>query len=426
MRKVSGLSDMASRSLLAVVIVAASFSGPLGADPMELGSGDCFRELASIDYGHSSGGLENNRFRYVFQHVDQYPYYRVAEGVFIGIRTPGTGPGSIVPNRLYWSFVQGREGVGAEENYSLFHDIRGRADVSGVPVDIDVRGDFAFFLYPGSATDETTYLAQAAKEGSFSVLATTENGAEFIGTRKSGQWRLGKNTALRLYSSRFSHCDVWCDGEYEGKYLRTVFMVENTVTVGGRTHRRDRLCRLEYYPLVVTNSTALLPAVHEELAARADRIRAARIVNRLEPASSDEWTAAFERVDPSVLVEVATMPRDHRGDFSTDTPFGTVSIRFTRDLSEDNDDLRTSAFFRGSYRYWSHSIVGRLMVADRDLGPVTDVDLGEINWGDQLRSRVLEQQFRTFGSAYPNENGALRCGNESCDIVVQRQLLSLH
>ena len=142
---------------------------------------------------------------------------------------------------------------------SLFHDIRGRADVSGVPVDIDVRGDFAFFLYPGSATDETTYLAQAAKAGGFSVLATTDNGAEFIGTRKSGQWRLGEHTALRLYSSRFSHCDVWCDGQYENKYLRTVFMVENTVNVGGRTHRRDRICRLEYYPLVVTNSNYPAP-----------------------------------------------------------------------------------------------------------------------------------------------------------------------
>lgn len=417
---------MGSRSLRAVVIVAASFSGPLQADPMEPGNGDCFRELASIDYGHSSEGLENNRFRYVFQHSDQYPYYRVAEGVFIGIRTPGTRPGSIVPDRLYWSLVQGREGVGAEDNYSLFHDIRGRADVNGVPVDIDVRGDFAFFLYPRSATDETTHLAQAAKGGGFSVLATTDNGAEFIGTRKSGQWRLGENTVLRLYSSRFSQCDVWCDGQYEGKYLRTVFMAENTVNVGGRMHRRDRICRLEYYPLVVTNSTTLLPAVHGELAARGDRIHMARIVNRLEPASSDEWTAAFERVDPSVRVKVATMPRDHRGDFSADTRFGTVSIRFTRDLSEDNDDLRTSAFFRGSYRYWRHYIVGRLLVADRDLGPVTVVDLGEINWGSQLRSRVLEQRFRTAGSAYDNENGALRCGEETCDIVVKRQLLSLH
>ncbi len=421
-----GLLGMGSWALWTVALSAAFFGGPLQADSVGLGNGDCFRELASIDYGHSSEGLENNRFRYVFQHVDEYPYYRVVEGVFIGIRTPGTGPGAMVPNRNYWSFVHGREGVGAEDNISLFHDIRGVAEVSGVPVEIDAGGDFAFFLYPRSATDDTTYLAQAASGGSFSVLATTDNGAEFIGTRKSRDWRLGENTALRLYSSRFSQCDVWCDGEYEGKYLRTVFMVENTVTVGGRTHRRDKICRLPYYPLVVTNSTALLPAVHEELAVRADRIQAARVVNGLEPASSDEWTAAFERVDPSVLVKVAAMPRDHRGDFSADSRFGTVSIRFTRDFSEDNDDLRSSSFYRGNYRYWSHSIVGRLLVDDRDLGPVTVVNLGEINRGNVLRSTVLDQKFRTAGSSYRNDNGGLQCGNDACDIVVQRKLLRLH
>ena len=417
---------MGSRSLLAVVIFSAFASGPVLAEPMEPGNGDCFRELASIDFGHSSEGLENNRFRYVFQHIDQYPYYRAVAEVFIGIRTPRVELRSIVPNRNYWSFVQGREGVGAEDNISLFHDIRGVADVGGVPVEIDAGGDFAFFLYPRATSDDTTYLAHAASGGSFSVLATTDNGAEFIGARKSGDWRLGEHTALRLYSSRFSQCDVWCDGEYEGKYLRTVFMVEHTVNVGGSTHRRDKICRLAYYPLVVTNSAALLPAVHEELAVRADRIHAARIVNRLEPASSDEWAAAFEQVDPALLVKVATMSRNHRGDFSADTPFGTVSIRFTRDLSEDNDDLRSGAFYRGNYRYWTHSIVGRLLVGDRDLGPVTVVDLGEINRGNVLRSRVLDQNFRAVGSGYRNDNGGLQCGDNACDIVVQRQLLRLH
>ena len=417
---------MGSRLLWTIVIVAAFFGGPLLADSVELGDGDCFRELASIDIGHSSEGLENNRFRHVFQHVDEYPYYRVVEGVFIGIRTAGTGPGAMVPNRNYWSFVQGREGVGAEDNISLFHDIRGVADVGGVPVEIDVGGDFAFFLYPRSATDETAYHASAARGGSFSVLATTDDGAEFIGTRKSGDWRLGEHTVLRLYSSRFSQCDVWCDGEYDGKYLRTVFMVENTVNVGGRTHRRDRICRMPYYPLVVTNSSALLPAVHEELAVRADRIHAARIVNGLEPASSDEWAAAFERVDPSVMVKIASMPRDHRGDFSTDTRFGTVTIRFTRDFSEDNDDLRSGAFYRGNYRYWTHSIVGRLLVDDQDLGPITVVDLGEINQGHNLRTVVLDQKFRTVGSTFRNDNGGLQCGDNTCDIVVQRKLLRLH
>ena len=149
-------------------------------------------------------------------------------------------------------------------------------------------------------------------------------------------------------------------------------------------------------------------------------------MNGLEPASADEWTAAFERVDPAVLVKVATMPGDHHGDFSADTRFGTVSIRFTRDFSEDNDDLRSGTFFRGNYRYWTHSIVGRLLVDERDLGPVTLVDLGEINRGNVLRSVVLDQKFRTAGSTYRNDKAGLRCGDDGCDIVVQRKLLRLH
>ena len=163
---------MRLRSFLAVVVFAAFSSGQVEADPIELGNGDCFGELASIDFGHSSETLGNNRFRYVFQHIDEYLYYRVVEAVFFGIRTPGTGPGAIVPNRNCWSLVPGREGVGAQDNYSLFHDIRGVADVRGVPVEIEAGGDFAFFLYPRSATDDTTYLAHAAKGGKFGVPAT--------------------------------------------------------------------------------------------------------------------------------------------------------------------------------------------------------------------------------------------------------------
>ena len=293
---------------------------------------DCFQELASVDYGHSSESFDSNRFRYVFQHVDEYPYYRIVEDVFVGIKTEKRELDSIVPNRYYWRFVQGRSGVGAKDNYSLFHDIRGETDVQGIPVQINVGGDFAFFLYPRSATDGRTYLAQGAKRGDFSVLATVGDGMEFIATRRSGQWRLGDDTVLRLYSSRFSHCDVWCDGEYGGKYLRTIFQLDHAVTVGGKTYQNSKLCRLQYYPLVVTNSTALLAAVEAELTARADRIHAARIVNGLVPASADEWKAAFERVDPTVLVKVAAMPRDHRGDYSVATKFGTVSVKFTRDL----------------------------------------------------------------------------------------------
>ena len=97
-----------------------------------------------------------------------------------------------------------------------------------------------------------------------------------------------------------------------------------------------------------------------------------------------------------------------------------MKIRFTRDFSEDNDDLISSAFYRGSYRYWRHSIVGRILVEDRELGAVTVVNLGEINRGSALRSRVLDQNFRTIGSTERNQNGGLQCGKNSCDVVVLR------
>ncbi|MYJ97129.1 MAG: hypothetical protein F4053_16590, partial [Proteobacteria bacterium] len=90
MKNESGLLRMRSRTLSAVVVFAACSSGLLQAETIELGDQDCYRELASIDFGHSSESLQNNRFRYVFQHVDEYPYYRVVEAVFIGIQTPRT------------------------------------------------------------------------------------------------------------------------------------------------------------------------------------------------------------------------------------------------------------------------------------------------------------------------------------------------
>ncbi|MCY3941070.1 MAG: hypothetical protein OXG29_08360, partial [Gammaproteobacteria bacterium] len=59
------------------------------------------------------------------------------------------------------------------------------------------------------------------------------------------------------------------------------------------------------------------------------------------------------------------------------------------------------------------------------LGPVTVVNLGEINRGNVLRTVVLDQKFGTVGSAFRNENGRLVCGDKTCDVVVLRQLLRL-
>ena len=106
-----------------------------------LGDEDCFEEVASVDYGDWSEALENNRFRYAFQHIEDYPYYRRVEDVFVGIKTSRWFPNGIVPGAVYWRFVDGRQGVGAEGHYSLIQDFRGRAAVRGVSVNVNSGDD---------------------------------------------------------------------------------------------------------------------------------------------------------------------------------------------------------------------------------------------------------------------------------------------
>ena len=96
------------------------------------------------------------------------------------------------------------------------------------------------------------------------------------------------------------------------------------------------------------------------------------------------------------------------------------------DLSEDNDGLVSWALDRGSYRYWCRSIVGRMFVEYRDLGAVTVVNLGEINRGVVLRSKELDQNFRTIGSTDHDQYGGLQCGENTCDVVVLRKQLRMH
>ena len=164
---------------------------------------DCYREVASIDYGDSSGNLENNRIRYVFQHMDEYPYYRRVADAYLGIETKRYFPGSTVPNRNYWRIVDGRKGVGAEGHYSLIQDIRGEANVLGVAVDVNVGDEFAFFFYDRNSYSDRTHYAHAAKGGHLGVMTTMGDKAEFIDVGRAKSWRLGSNTTLRLWSSRF-------------------------------------------------------------------------------------------------------------------------------------------------------------------------------------------------------------------------------
>ena len=75
-----------------------------------LGDADCFEKVASVDYGNRSEALENNRFRYAFQHVENHPYYRRVEDAFVGIETSRWFPNEIVLGAVYWRFVDGRHG----------------------------------------------------------------------------------------------------------------------------------------------------------------------------------------------------------------------------------------------------------------------------------------------------------------------------
>ena len=279
-----------------------------------LGDEDCFQEVASIDYGDSSDNLENNRIRYVFQHTEEYPYFRRVENAFLGIETERYFPESIVPNKNYWRIVDGRKGVGAKGHYSLIQDIRGEANVLGVGVDVNVGDEFAFFFYDRNSYTDLIHYAQAAKEGHLSVMTTMGDKVEFIDVGRATSWRLGSNTTLRLWSSRFVGREGdWSDGIYNNKVFRTLFFRRDKVEVAGVERQVTKICRLKWSPAALTNSEKLVPAVEEELARRADRVHALRIVNNIVPAEREEWRSAFLRLNPETFIHMLTVPKGHSG-----------------------------------------------------------------------------------------------------------------
>ena len=173
------------------------------AEAAALSDGDCSVEVASIDYGDWSEKLENNRFRHVFQYIDEYPYFRRVGNVYVGIETERYFPGSIRPNRSYWRNVDGRRGVGAAGHYSLIQDFRGEANVWGAAVGVNVTDEFAFFLYDRDGDTDSGYYAHAAKEGLLDVMTTIGDETEFVEVGKASHWRLGANSSPRAWSSRF-------------------------------------------------------------------------------------------------------------------------------------------------------------------------------------------------------------------------------
>lgn len=404
------------------------------ANPTEvtLGDGDCFEEVASIDFGHWSENLENNRISYVFQHTEEYPYYRRILDAFVGIETKRYFPESIRPNRSYWRNVDGRKGVGAKGHYSLIQDFRGQANVLGVGVDINLADEFAFFLYDKDEYTDRTHYAHAAKGGLISVMTTIGDDAEFIEVGKSSNWRIGSNTRLRLWSSRFLDSEgEWNEGIYHNKFFRTLFIRKERVEVAGVERQVAKICRLKWSPVALTNSEDLVPAIEEELARRADRIHALRIVQNEVPATREEWRAAFLRLSPETFIRVLTVPKGHSGDYSKSTEVGEIAVTFTRDPYSDQIWYSPEKVYRsdgakhdtGLYHFY---IGGRLSVDGRDLGWIITAGLGTYRrCCSENTPRLKNQEFAMQWRNVDRDEYRMTCGDDACNVYIKKEILRL-
>ena len=405
-----------------------------GTEPTEVtpGDGDCYEEVASIDYGDWSDKLENNQIRHVFQHVEEYPYYRRVSGAFVGIGTQRYYPNSIVPNRSYWRIMDGRKGVGAKGHYSLIQDFRGQANVLGVAVDINVADEFAIFFYDRDSHTDRTHYAHAAKEGLLGVMTTMGDKAEFIDVGKSPNWRLGSNTKLRVWSSRFLDREgEWDERLYHNKAFRTLFIRREKVEVAGVERRLTKICRLEWAPVAVTNSDKLVPAVEDELARRADRIHALRMVNNEVPADREEWRSAFLSLNPETFIHVLTLPKDHSGDFSKSTEIGEIAVTFTRDPNSDQIYYKPEKVYRsdgaqhntGYYRFF---VQGRLSVDGQDLGWIMDANMGTYyRCCSENTPRLRNQEFTMLWKDIERDEFRMRCGDDACNVYIKKAVLKL-
>lgn len=393
---------------------------------------DCYQEVASIDYGDSSENLENNRIRYVFQHMDEYPYYRRVDNAFLGIETERYFPGSIVPNRNYWRIMDGRKGIGAKGHYSLIQDIRGEANVLGVAVVVNVGDEYAFFFYDRNSHTDLTYYAHAAKGGHLGVMTTMGDKAEFIDVGRATSWRLGSQTTLRLWSSRFQDREGdWTDGIYNNKFFRTLFILRDKVEVAGVERRVTKICRLKWSPVALTNSEKLIPAIEEELARRADRVHALRIVNNKVPSEREEWRSAFLSLSPETFIHVLTVPKGHSGDFSKSTEVGEIAVTFTRDPYSDQIRYEPEKVWRsdgaqhntGFYRFF---VQGRLSVDGRDLGWIMDANIGTY-WRccSEDTRRLRDQEFAMHWKNVERDDFRMICGDDACNVYIRKGVLRL-
>ena len=415
---------MARRVTVAALLLLGLFgtASPSAAQPSMLGDGDCFKEIASLEYGEWSGSLDNNRFSYAFHHVEAYPYYRRVRGAFVGIETREDSLDGWEPGHR----IGGRQGVGAEGHYALLHDLRGRATLRGVTVEVTSAADFAYFLYDRDKDARSFYYAHVAPRGLLDVMTTTENGAEFIETHGLWPWN------PRFYwKARNTPQREWTTDRLEEKRFRTLFFHDRVVTIGGVEHTARKICRLEFSPLVVTNSAALAPTIEAELLRRAAKISAGRIATGTDSAGLAERRAAFRNLAPDSYVRVIALPSDHVGDFRGRSDlFGDVALTFTRDPNSDQIYyVREKKFVYYVNRETGYSffyVRGHLSVGGRDLGVPVNGSLGRYYRCCTEDTRALK--FQTFEMRWnESSEGDLRveCGSGECVIFAKKKKLRL-
>ena len=251
-------------------------------------------------------------------------------------------------------------------------------------------------------------------------MTTTDDGVEFIEIGGLRPW----NTRFMYYEDhRGRHFD-WNDAILNEKLFRTVFFIEDTVTIAGVEHGVNRICRLGYSPLAATNSDELVPAIEDELTRRGERIHAMRIVNHEVPATQEERRASFRSLAPDTLVRVLTVPDGHVGDIRrNDDLFGDVAITFTRDpYSDEIYYRRQTELIAGIERDGSFSdfyVEGRLSVNGKDLGAPVVGYLGRYYRCCDEDTESLK--FQRFDMRWPPQNQG-RGSAASRQSRLQRQL----
>ena len=353
--------------------------------------------------------------------------------MYVGIKNFPPDPDSPYAWEMRHSYskhMAGRKGIGAEGHYSLILDFRGHALVQGTSVEIAKVDEFAFFLYDrnneantGSRFDR--YFAHAAKDGLLDVMTTIGKEAVFIDVERAPfKPTTGRYTALRAWNSRFRKRIGWQQKVYRNKFFRTLYFVNSQVTVAGVERGVTKICRLEYSPLVVTNSDILVPAIETELARRADLIHAWRNYNYEIPTSRAAWRSAYESLNKEAFIPVMTVPKRHVGDFSVRTEVGEIAITFTRDPRHRHVDR--SGPLEKSHPAYSDRYVfyvsGHLSVNGVDWGRIMRARVGVgTGLNDTIINRLKRQDFIEMEWKSTDE-GSYRflCGPEACTLFIKK------